>query len=171
MGSRSQSVGAGFQRRIDALHATYEARDLAHILPRPETAVRQRGGGIAQYTRAVGADYSGVLRGGRGVALDAKSQASGGTFAIAPLVVRDAQWDDLRRTHAMGGLAFYALEVRGGPARGDYVIPWSWCDLARAAGHTSVPILGDRALGVLGPVPRGHDWLRVLVPSLLGRSL
>jgi penicillin-binding protein-related factor A (putative recombinase) len=154
----AQRHGAGLEARLVELHATYDARGLAWVQRTPEAAVRGRGGVMQPFTRSVGADFHGVLAGGRAVAFDAKCLTDSGRLPIAPLVTRHAQWLDLQRHHVRGALAFYFVCVLGGEHVGDYCVPWSDVDAAISRGEKSVRLTDAYRVG-------GGDWLAALVPG------
>jgi recombination protein U len=138
--------GGGLERYLDSLHANYARAGLAYLfkVPNPVNITKHpdRAGLIRGHLMApVWVDYSGLLKGGRGIAIEAKTY--GGNDPSFPLNrLKPHQLQCLTMVQAMGGAAF--LFVRHMKAGRDYLIPvdylnglerrsFRWDDVARYA--------------------------------------
>ena len=143
--------GLDFEEELKVTHEEYRCLGLALITKHEVRKVARRGGGIVYAAKSV-SDYTGVLKGGRFVAFDAKSLAKPQeTWRPAPRQRHQLAY--LRSVAALGGLAFYL--VRNGPDEAR-VVP-----VASLTNVFSVPLA---ECGVVrrryGPTP--WDWLIVL---------
>jgi recombination protein U len=117
--------GGGLERYLDHLHANYARSGLAYLfkVPNPLNPLAPPGkGGIVRghLMAAVWVDYSGLLKGGRAVAIEAKTFSTGGpSFPLKRITPHQIQC--LTIVHELGGLAFlFVRHMKGGV---DYLIP------------------------------------------------
>lgn len=178
-GRAAKSAGDAHEDALDALHDVYRAAGRADIKRRPHLT-RVIGQGPAKkiiHAGKNGADYSGVVRGGRALTVEAKTIADAGVRAATLTGMRDwpaAELADLLSCATLGGLACVVVGVRGGAWAGTYVLPVcgrvaQWEAVQR--GETRiVPLAGDAALGWgIRRVPSG-DYLEVLLSGAGGRA-
>lgn len=163
-GRVAKAAGDGHEAALDALHALYRREGRADIRRRPhEVGMRPDGARMVVTRReATGCDFAGTLRGGRSLAVEAKTVAEGGVRGASLTGLRswsDAELDELRQCARLGGVACVVADVRGGEWSGRYVVPvvgGSW-NFDRAP----VPLTGPVAENVWGVVRVGDgtDWL------------
>jgi len=163
-GRKARAVGNRFESVVEAQHARYAAQARALVYKRP-TPIKPIGGGSpfrAVWLEKSGADYGGVLNGGRAVLVEVKSSGT----ASLPLkrhgkpTVGPKQTRELGTADALGAIAGVLVAVT--PAAGErwFWLPWRrWLaalDAADAEGRAS---LGCDLLDAHGfEVPPG-DWL------------
>jgi len=167
-GSASASLanrGAGLERFLDELHATYLARGQACVFrtPPPVRILKPQGKGtfLAVHAASGPPDYTGFAA-GKGVCFDAKECADTrwnfGHLPVHQAVALDA-------AQGQGAFCFLYLRLAGG----DFVLPWAtlgprwhaW-DTApgRAPAGTASITVGDAI--ALGTKVTGKGWLTAL---------
>lgn len=167
-GRAAEAAGRGAESALAELHAIYYAQGRAWIGRRPAEVGRRwdkaTHAQIVTRSTACGADFAGYLRGGRGIAVEAKTVADGSRLTG----VREfpaAQIEELRAAAQMGSVGLIVADVRAGDHAGRYVVPVTrderW-DRAFAGFVASIPLVGPEALvwGVLRV--KGADWLAVV---------
>lgn len=174
-GRAAEAAGRGAESALAELHAFYAAQGRASIRRRPhEIGQRWDAKARAQVvtrSASVGADFAGVLAGGRAVSVEAKtladSAACGARLGGLPQIARDKpeQLRELREVARMGGVALFLVDVRSGPWVGRYILPVTdreeWAPVV-AGLVPSIPLVGagGEAWGVLRV--EGADWLAVV---------
>lgn len=124
---RAQGRAAGANgRRLEALLGDQHARALtagvAHVRKVGAPVIVGRGGAPCAWEGTGPADYLGTLRGGRAVAIEAKSVGK----RLSRVAVLEHQARDLERTERLGGLALLVVELRHvGPRGTVYAVEWS----------------------------------------------
>lgn len=126
--------GSGLEKYLDILNKNYRNLGIAAVfkVPTPGQIEGSKGGKtFGRKAPAVWVDYSGMLKGGRAVAVEAKY--TGQPVVSFPLsTITDTQRDTLSLVHSMGGVA--ALYVRHFDIAGpraisrDYFVPVSYLD-------------------------------------------
>lgn len=142
--------GAVFEDELKTTHEEYRRLGLGLIVKHEVRRVQSRGRLV--YAAKSIADFTGVLKGGRFVAFDAKSLAKP-QETWRPDARQAHQLEYLRSVAALGGLAFYL--VRNGP------------DEARVVPVTSLTDAFSVSLAECGVVRRRYgptpwDWLSVV---------
>lgn len=117
-GAVARQHGDALERWLDAQHTAARLAGLAHVRKVGAPVVVGRGGKPVAWAGTGPADYQGVLRGGRAVAIEAKSVDG----RLSALAVADHQRADLDAVHALGGIALLVVEVRG---VGVHAVPWA----------------------------------------------
>ena len=136
-GRQSKAAGRQFEARLDAAFEYYRAQGLAAIekTPEPMHPVRNLGGGqfVAYFEKKAQADYSGVLRGGRAVVLEAKYTSA---HRIEQSRVTYEQSRFLEERQALGAWCYVLLGFRTGNV---YRLPWVlWRDMKDSFGRRHV---------------------------------
>jgi penicillin-binding protein-related factor A (putative recombinase) len=146
--------GAGLESYLDRLHANYRRRGLGHVVHVPthvQITSNQRGKVTGTLRPPVWVDYTGVLQGGRGVAIEAKeARTDKPSFPLS--AIRPVQMDTLALVDGLGGVAALYVRRMASLPHQDYFVPWSyiaaldrrsfrWDDVARYA------------------VPAGKTWI------------
>lgn len=127
MGRRAQRAGAAFEQYLDAQHTLFERQGRACVakVPTPVQITSARGRMIrGRKESKVWVDYTGVIRGGRAVAFDAKSTKAKSRFAFS--LVSDFQRGKLATVAKLGGVAFLLVrrrQVDGTMRSHDYLFP------------------------------------------------
>ena len=108
-GHAARDAGAAFEAWLSAQHRAAELAGLAHVRHvGPPVAHTGIGGRDLRVIGHGPADYQGVIRGGRAVAVEAKSR----TGRLARAEIPQHQQDDLARVAALGGVALLVVELR-----------------------------------------------------------
>lgn len=118
--TRAQAVGQDLERWLAAQHRAAGLQGIAHVrhVGPPVAHAGSRG----QHLTVIGkgpADYQGLLRGGRAVAIEAKSRDARLSLADIP----EHQQRDLEAVERLGGLALLVVEVRA--AQLVAAVPWT----------------------------------------------
>lgn len=117
-GTEAQEHGAALERWLSAQHLAAREAGVANIRKVGPPVVMGSGGVLVGFAGVGPADYLGALRGGRAVAIEAKSREARLSLREIP----KHQQDDLTRTAHLGGLALLVVELR--EARTIYVAEW-----------------------------------------------
>jgi hypothetical protein len=155
---------------LGQLHDLYRAQGRADIRRRPHETRTVRVDGHVRVINAAktGADYAGVLRGGRAISVEAKSIDEGSKRGASLTGLRDwpaAELDELRSVAALGGVAVIVADVRAGAWAGRYVVPVTgagWNVECAPVALTVSFAWGARR------VPDGVDWLAVVEGARMG---
>lgn len=136
-GALARDLGRRFEARLDGAFAWYRAQGLAHVekTPEPMRPLRPLGKGrfVACFEKKAQADYAGVLRGGRAVAIEAKCTAG---ERIEQSRVTEMQARFLEARQGLGAWCFVAAGFAGG---GVYRVPWVvWRDMKGIFGRKYV---------------------------------
>lgn len=136
-GALAHARGKQFEERLDVAFEYYRAHGLADIqkTPEPMRVVKNLGNGkfVAFFEKKAQADYSGVLAGGRAIAMEAKSTKAD---RIEQGRVTPEQGNFLELHQSMGALCFVLAELSGGNV---YRLPWVvWRDMKDIFGRKSV---------------------------------
>ncbi len=116
----AQAVGASLEHWLGQQHRAAATLGLAHV--RHVGPPVAHSGSRGQHLKIIGvgpADYQGVLRGGRALAVEAKSRDGRLSRADIP----EHQQRDLQRVSDLGGLALLVVEVRGAQLLA--AVPWA----------------------------------------------
>ncbi len=116
----AQAAGASLEHWLGQQHRVAASLGLAHV--RHVGPPVAHGGSRGQHLKVIGlgpADYQGVLRGGRALAVEAKSRDGRLSRADIP----EHQQRDLQRVSDLGGLALLVVEVRR--AQLIAAVPWA----------------------------------------------
>lgn len=136
-GALARDLGGGFEDRLNQAFAWYGAQGLAHVekTPEPMKIAKSLGSGrfVAYFEKKAQADYSGVLKGGRAVALEAKF-TTGPKLEQCRVTPRQAAFLDQRQ--ALGAWCY----VLAGFGTGNvYRVPWvAWRDMKAVFGRKYV---------------------------------
>ena len=117
--THAQEVGAALERWLSAQHRAAALAGIAHV--RKVGPPVQHSGARGERLRVIGrgpADYQGVLRGGRALAVEAKSRPS--RLSLREIEVH--QQGDLNAVAELGGLALLVVELRD--AQVIAAVPW-----------------------------------------------
>jgi len=136
-GIRAKAQGRQFEERMDAAFAYYRAQGLADVekTPEPMRVVKNLGNGkfIAFFEKKAQADYSGVLRGGRAVVLEAKFTSAG---RMEQGRVTPEQAAFLEQRQSLGAWCFVLAGFASGHV---YRLPWvAWRDMKEIFGRKYV---------------------------------
>lgn len=153
-GCKAHVAGQLFEDRLNTAFALYRRQGLADVekTPEPMKIVKSLDGGkfVAVFEKKAQADYSGVIRGGRPVAFEAK-------YTSLPRMdqsrVTPEQGEFLERRQSFGTLCFILAGFSSGKV---YRVPWIvWRDMMDIFGHRSVTEADMRELmvPVRGGVP------------------
>lgn len=151
----AQASGAAAEATVEAINAYYHRCGSAWVVKRP-TPVRVIGGGRGGHFKGVwsspaGVDFTGIMRGGRGVAFDCKASGSA-SIPLEPRAgvpcLRPSQVAELTAVANLGGLAGVLALVRprdrGRPIPTWFWISWSGWQLATGAAATA----GRKSIGL-----------------------
>ena len=121
-GRAADANGRRLEAWLNDQHARALATGVAHVRKVGADVVVGRGGLPCAWAGPGPADYLGTLRGGRSLAVEAKSVAK----RLSRVAVLEHQARDLERTAALGGLALLVVELRHvGPRGTVYAVEWS----------------------------------------------
>lgn len=124
---RRQASGQTGERIVTAALEASQRAGLGYLTKRPTNMVVRNG--VRRFTGTAGADYAGLLRGGRACYLEVKRVSKGERLSYSAL--RESQHDELNRVSDLGAIC--AVVVVWGPAGSTLsVIPWG--DLPGYAG-------------------------------------
>lgn len=114
--------GHGLESYLNGLHAR-DTRVLVFHVPTAVQITGSRGRMVTgRKERAAWVDYSGMIQGGRAVALEAKeTKAAGPSFPMSN--VQPHQVERLRDAHNMGAISALYIRRRSGKSV-DYLVPW-----------------------------------------------
>lgn len=118
-GHLAHDAGEGLERWLSAQHAVARREGLALVRKVGAPVVAGKGGLPSRWAGRGPADYQGALRGGRALALEAKSVERRLSLADIP----EHQQRDLEAVERLGGLALLAVEIR--EAQLVAVVEWS----------------------------------------------
>lgn len=154
-GARAKRSGDAFEAWLDGQHEAAEVLGLAHVahVGPPHARVKIAGRIVVVVVGDGPADYQGTLRGGRHIALEAKSRA----LRLDRAHIEKHQADDLDAVHRLGGLALLAVELHTSDARtlGRWVVPWG--DVPWQSPRGGRGSVGPEDLA--GWEPRGQSYL------------
>ena len=102
-----RNLGKSFERLIEAANRQYLITGMAAI-EKQEIATKLINGKMI-YSKQGPPDFMGIVRGGRGIAFDAKS-TTGKSLPLKNLLDRRHQLEFLRLFEKLGGHAFYLVE-------------------------------------------------------------
>jgi len=143
-GHAARDAGAAFEAWLTSQHAAVHLAGLAYVRHvGPPVAFTGAGGRELRIVGHGPADFQGVLRGGRALALEAKSRPS----RLARAEIPQHQQDDLERVAALGGVALLVVELREHQLVA--AVPWGevpWV-VARSAEAVGVEQLRPWAVG------------------------
>ena len=131
--AHSRLIGGDFEQWLSEHHKAAALLGIAVVrkVGAPSRYVMCKGR-LQLIAEAVGpADYQGVLKGGRALALEAKHTDD---ETLPRSVIKAHQADDLDAVHALGGLSL--LAVRFG--RVVFVVPWAEAPWRRRGGGSSL---------------------------------
>lgn len=136
-GAKSKAQGQHFEARLDAAFTYYRDQGMADIekTPEPMHPIKNMGGGkfVAYFEKKAQADYSGVLRGGRAIVMEAKYTT---TDRITQDRVTKEQANFLDGRQALGAWCFVLAGFSTGRV---YRLPWVvWRDMKDAFGRKYV---------------------------------
>lgn len=134
-GKAAREHGAALEAWLKGQHRAAALAGLAHVRHVGAPVAVGAGGRPTEWAGHGPADYQGVLRGGRAVAVEAKSRDR----RLALSEVPSHQREDLEAVERMGGLALLVVELRA--ALSIYVVPWGsvgWRRMRTGAADVSV---------------------------------
>lgn len=117
-GRLAHAAGESLERWLDSQHKAARAMGLGHIRKVGPPVIVGRGGKPIEWAGTGPADYQGVLRGGRAIAIEAKSVER----RLSRADVRLHQQRDLEAVAELGGIALLAVEIRD--LQVIAVVPW-----------------------------------------------
>ncbi len=117
-GKAARAHGAELEKWLAGQHRAAALAGLAHVRHVGAPVIVGAGGRPTEWAGTGPADYQGVLRGGRSLAVEAKSRDR----RLAPSDVAEHQRADLEGVERLGGLALLVVELR--VASSIYVVPW-----------------------------------------------
>lgn len=135
-GRSARAHGAALERWLAEQHRAASLAHLAHVRAVGAPVVVGMYGLPIQWAGAGPADYQGVLKGGRAIAVEAKSRDRRLRLAEIP----EHQREDLDRVEALGGLALLVVELRASTSI--FVAPWGrvdWRQVREGAGVSVGP--------------------------------
>lgn len=134
-GRAAREHGAALEKWLTGQHRAAALAGLAHVRHVGAPVVVGAGGRPTEWAGTGPADYQGVLRGGRAVAVEAKSRDR--RLALSDVAAH--QRADLEAVECLGGLALLVVELR--TASSIYVVPWGrvpWRRMREGAADVSV---------------------------------
>ena len=134
-GRAAREHGAALERWLAGQHRAAALAGLAHVRHVGAPVIVGAGGRPTEWAGTGPADYQGVLRGGRAVAVEAKSRDR--RLALSDVAAH--QRADLESVERLGGLALLVVELR--VASSIYVVPWGrvgWRRMRAGAADVSV---------------------------------
>jgi len=132
-GKTAKENGRAFEKYIEGQHELAWARRIARIKPTGHE-VRQLGPSRPPIVTKSGADYTGTLRGGRHLVVEAKTSMES-TLAYSEL--KPKQVADLNENHALGAVALLLVELHT-PQRQRFAVPWKSVPWKKVGRGTSV---------------------------------
>lgn len=144
------SSGKGWEALLRHWHARYRVQGKALVAqqhpPVQMIGGKGAGGKFTGFFRDDGVvDFMGVLAGGRVVAFEAK-ESDAASWPMSKLPPHQAAF--LAQVHAMGGLAFIALRLRGQA----WFVPWSGLNGVASLTPANLPRLGK-------PIDFEEGWI------------
>ncbi len=137
LGAKSHAQGQRFEAELNRAFEYYRVRGMAAIekTPEPMRPIKNLGYGrfVAVFEQKAQADYSGVLRGGQAVVMEAKFTSTG---RIEQSRVTSTQAEHLRLRQTLGAKCFVLAGFSSG---GVYRVPWTvWQDMKAIFGRKYV---------------------------------
>ena len=138
MDYRMRNRGKPLETLVERANIHYYMQDLAWIEKQevPKKMIR----GKVVYTKKAAPDFMGVMQGGRGVAFDCKSTKEK-SYPLKHILERPHQLQQLKKTHNMGGIAFYLIHFETENKTFVVTIPEiEKAVIAMATGRKSIPM-------------------------------
>lgn len=135
----SANRGKAFEQMIEAACRQYLIDGQAQIV---KTEVQNKFiAGRMVYSQKGPPDFIGTIKGGQAVAFDAKNTQAA-SFPISKITDRPHQLEHLKNVHALGGIAFYLINMER--ENRVFIIPLpqiiNAIERAQAGGRKSIPI-------------------------------
>ena len=146
-GGEAQEHGAALERWLSAQHRAASLAGMANVRKVGPPVVVGSGGVLVGFGGVGPADYLGALRGGRAVAVEAKSREA----RLSMREIPRHQQDDLARTAHLGGLALLVVELRdtGRIYAAEWgAVPWRYSKaLVRGVAETRATVGAEELAG------------------------